>query len=194
MMLKKIFGDCRIVALAGEKNSGKTNNLIAMLKDYKKAPIYAYGLPKEAIDYLGAKEISSLRQLVHKRDCVIVLDEFQKLRLNDRRYKDELNDFVDFVYHNNVYVILCSPNIREFNTIIGSVIEKWLLKNVALDMCVNGSQLKKVINGYKGRYKVLNAIDIPKNELLVINNEEEIVLKLPYIKEIDNKKDNKEIL
>src|SRR3990167_2906008 len=189
MMLKKIFGDCRIVALAGEKNSGKTNNLIAMLKDYKKAPIYAYGLPKEAIDYLGAKEISSLRQLVHKRDCVIVLDEFQKLRLNDRRYKDELNDFVDFVYHNNVYVILCSPNIREFNTIIGSVIEKWLLKNVALDMCVNGSQLKKVINGYKGRYKVLSAIDIPKNELLVINNEEEIVLKLPYIKEIDNKKD-----
>ncbi len=78
---------------------------------------------------------------------------FKKLKLNDRRCKDTLDEFIDFVYHNNVYVIFSSPNIREFNSVIGGVIEQWLLKTVRKDMCINGSQLKKVVEEYNGRFK-----------------------------------------
>jgi len=198
--LKEIFGNGRILGLAGIKNSGKTNNLVSLIVDYRKyhvdTPIYAFGMPNEVMEFLkkiGVKEISSLKHLVKKKSCLLILDEFQKLKLGDRRYKDDLDEFVDFVYHNNVYVILCSPNIREFNSIIGGVIEKWLLKSVKPDMCINGCQLKKVIEAYKGRYKSLGTIEMPVDKLLVINEEQEMVVNCEYVEQADNKKTNQDI-
>ncbi len=199
--LKTIFKKCRIVGLAGNKNTGKSNNLIYLIQQLrlrnKDVPIYVYGMPDMVMTYLSkqlkVKEISSLRQLIGKRDCLLVLDEFQRLKLNDRRYKDQLNEFTDFVYHNNVYTILSSPNIREFNTVIGGVIEKWLLKSVAIDQCVNGSQLKTKINEYTGRHKQLGAITVPVDKLLLINDEEETLINCKYVEEADNKKDNNNI-
>jgi len=195
--LKTVFKDCRIVGLAGIKNSGKTNNLVSLIEDYrqknKDTAIFAYGMPVSVMKHLkrlGVKEISSMRHLVHKKNCILILDEFQKLKLNDRRYKEDLAEFIDFVYHNNVYVILSSPNIREFNSVIGGVIEKWLLKTVRKDLCVNGSQLKKVVDDYKGKFKSLGAIEVPVNTLLLINDYEEITLNCRYISEADNKADN----
>tara|TARA_Y100000310_G_scaffold341019_1_gene438815 strand:+ start:12370 stop:12975 length:606 start_codon:yes stop_codon:yes gene_type:complete len=200
MKLKTIFGKDRIVGLAGEKQSGKTNNLISLIVDFRKknkdVPIYVYGMPNMVMDFLkklNVKEISSLKHLIKKRDCLLIIDEFQRLNLNDRRCKEQLNMFVDFVYHNNVYTILSSPNIREFNHNIGAVIERWLIKTVRQDMCVNGSQLKKVIAEYSGRYKELDSINIPVNKLLLINEEEEIILDCEYIKEADSKIVNKKL-
>ena len=198
---KEIFGDIRIVGLAGEKNTGKTNNLVYLIKEFiekdkGKTPIYVYGMPQEVMKYLktlGVREISEIQHLVDKKDCILIIDEFQKLKLNDRRYKDVLAAFVDFVYHNNVYAILSSPNIREFNSVIGGVIERWLLKSVRRDMCVNGSQLKKVIEDYKGRYRSLFSVRTNPNELLLINDSEEIVIKCPYIKEADSKVKNEKL-
>ncbi len=195
--LKQIFKDVRIVALAGDKNTGKTNNLVSLIVDYRKKkpeiPIYVYGMPSAIIKYLsryGVEEISSLSHMVHKKDCILIIDEFQRLKLNDRRYKEELNEFVDFVYHDNVYVILSSPGIREFNTVIGGIFEKWLIKSVRIDKCINGSQLKKVIEDYKGKYKSLGSISVPVNELLLINDNKEVIIKCRYIKEADTKTDN----
>ena len=197
MKLKEIFKGVRIVALAGDKNTGKTNNLVSLIVECRKknpdVPIYVYGMPVGVINYLkkyGVEEISSLSHLVSKKNCILIIDEFQKLKLNDRRYKDELNEFVDFVYHDNVYAILSSPNIREFNTVIGGIFEKWLLKSVRKDNCINGSQIKKVIEDYKGKYKSLSSISVPVNELLVINDEKEVIIKCRYIKEADTKTDN----
>jgi len=106
MKFKKIFDNCRIIALAGEKSTGKTNNLVYLLKEFrdknKEIPIYAYGMPDMVMDYLKKikiNEISSLRHLIRKKNCILILDEFQKLKLNDRRYKDDLDEFIDFVYH-----------------------------------------------------------------------------------------------
>ena len=131
--------------------------------------------------------------MVEKKDCILILDEFQKLKLNDRRNKDQLREFVDFVYHKNVYVILSSPDIREFNSVIGGFIEKWLLKSVNIDQCINGSQLKKVIDQYKGKCRLLGNIETAKNELLLINDNQEQIIKCDYEKDADHKKDLKEL-
>jgi len=195
-----IFKNARIVGLAGNKHTGKSNNLCQLIKEYhsiqKSIPVYVYGMPKivmKELGTMGVYEISSLNQLVGKKDCILILDEFQKLKLNDRRHKDELNEFVDFVYHNNVYVILSSPNIREFNSIIGGVIEKWLLKSIRIDQAINGSQLKKVVEAYKGRYKSLGSIHTEKNEILLINDDYETVLTINYYPECDSKINVKEL-
>jgi len=195
--LKTIFAKCRIVGLAGIKNSGKTNNLVRLIKDYRQSKphtdIFAYGMPISVMTYLkglDVKEISSMRHLVHKKNCILIIDEFQKLKLNDRRCKDTLDEFIDFVYHNNVYVIFSSPNIREFNSVIGGVIEQWLLKTVRKDMCINGSQLKKVVEEYNGRFKSLGAIEVPKDTLLLINDTEEVIMNCKYLVDADSKIDN----
>jgi hypothetical protein len=200
MELKEIFSDSRIVGLCGEKNSGKTNNLISLIVETKKTnpniPVYVYGFNQESVNYLsklGVKEISSLKQMVFKRDCLLVIDEFQKLKLSDRRYKALLDEFVDFIYHNNVYCVLSSPNIREFNKQISSIIEKWLLKTTKMESCVNGSLLKGIIENYKGRYKILDTIVLNKSDVLVINQDYEKIITCKYIKEVDNKKSNKNI-
>jgi hypothetical protein len=198
--LHEVFKGIRIAGLVGNKNTGKTNNICQMIVEYreteKKVPIYVYGLPEKtlkALEPYNVKEISSLDQLVEKKRCIVVLDEFQKLKLNDRRNKDELNELVDFIYHNNVYLLLSSPNIREFNSVIGGVIERWLLKSVSINQCINGSQLKKVITDYKGRHKLLGSISLSKSDLLLINNDYEQLLHCPYFKEADSKLENKEL-
>lgn len=198
--LHELFKGVRIVGLAGEKHSGKSNNICQMLIEYisihKSTPIYIYGFAKEVTEVLsryGIKEISSLDQLIGKKNCILVLDEFQKLKLNDRRYKEDLSELVDFVYHNGVYLLLSSPNIREFNSIIGGIIEKWALKTVRIDQAVNGSQLKKVIENYKGRHKSLGSIHTEKDTLLLINTDYEQIIKVDYNKECDNKRNVKNL-
>jgi len=201
MKLKTIFNNKRIIGLAGIKNSGKTNNIVSLIVDFrltdKKTPIYVYGMPdivnKLLTEKLGCKEISSLDQLVFKKDCIIILDEFQKLKLNVPKYKDELNELVDFVYHNNIYLLLSSPNIREFNSVIGGVVEDWVLKSVRIDQCINGSQLKNVVEKYKGRYKSLKSISVAVNKLLLINDEHEKLIDCEYVPSADNKATNKVI-
>jgi len=197
---KEIFHDARIVGLAGNKNSGKTNNIAQMIKEYRrvdqKTEIYVYGLPPSTIDALkpyNVMEISSVNQLVDKERCILIIDEMQKLKLNDRRNKDTLNEIVDFIYHKGNYLLLSSPNIREFNTVIGGVIEKWLLKGVRIDQTVNGSQLKKVVENYKGRYKLLGSIVLPPDKMLIINNDYEQVLDIEYFEEADSKKELKSL-
>ena len=154
--LEKIFGNKRIAALAGNKHTGKTNNLVFMLEEQRRATphlnICVYGLPpnvmRYAVNILGCVEISDLRHLNGKKDTLFVLDEFQKLGLNNRRNKEKRDMVVDFIYHDNNLLLLSSPNIREFNSVIGGIVESWALKSVSLDQCVNGSQLKEIVRSY----------------------------------------------
>ena len=195
MSFKEIFKDCRIAGLAGNKNTGKTNNLFFLLQELRKENkdlmIYAYGIPealKPLLLELDVLEISSLKQMVGKKGSLFIIEEMQRLKLNDRRYKDALGEFVDFIYHNNNYCLLSSPAIREFNSVIGGIIEKWLLKSINLDDCINGSQLKKAVEEYKGKFKSLGDITLKREDILLINNEKEIILTCGYVEAADLKK------
>ena len=195
MSFKEIFKDCRIAGLAGNKNTGKTNNLFFLLQELRKENkdlmIYAYGIPealKPLLLELDVLEISSLKQMVGKKGSLFIIEEMQRLKLNDRRYKDALGEFVDFIYHNNNYCLLSSPAIREFNSVIGGIIEKWLLKSISLDDCIDGSQLKKAVEEYKGKFKSLGDITLKREDILLINNEKEIILTCGYVEAADLKK------
>jgi hypothetical protein len=202
-IIKDIFEESRIIGLAGGRNTGKTNNLMAILIDFRKSNkntiIYYYGLEDSVVLWINKNigncfEISSLEQLSNKRDSLIILDEMQNLNLNDRRYKEVLNQFVDFIYHKNNRVILSSPSLREFNSIIGSKIDKWILKSLKLSSLINGSQIKTMVMNYKGRYKSINDIVVGNGEILIINDKFEKVVTLPYIEDADSKRFNKDIL
>lgn len=197
-ILKEVFGDCRICGLAGDKSTGKTNNLMALIKDFrdnnKETPIYVYGLNEITLKWIfqfkNVYEFSSLEQIANKKNSLIIIDEFQKLKLSDRRYSELVHQFVDFIYHQNNWCILSSPSLREFNSMIGGIIERWLLKSLKSSNLVNGSQIKDVVMSYNGRFKSINSIVTDPDTLLIINDEYEKYVQLPYIKQIDCKKEN----
>lgn len=197
---KRIFEDAHIIGLVGVKNCGKTNNLIYMIKEFRetgnKTPIYVYGFKPQLIEYLkqfGCIEISEIKHLIGKKDCILICDEYQRLKLNDRRYTEERDEFKNYIYHNNVYVILSSPDVREFNSVIGGIIERWIVKTLSLSDCVNGSQLKKAVDEYKGNYKHLGSIELPKDQILILNSLFEQRITCEYIEEADTKKGQKNI-
>ena len=47
MILKEVFGKNRIIGLAGDKSTGKTNNIVALLINFRKTNkttnVYMYG-------------------------------------------------------------------------------------------------------------------------------------------------------
>lgn len=198
MIIKELFGDKRVVGLAGNKSEGKTNNLMALIKDFRKenktTPIYVYGLDETCLKWLeqfgNVFEFSNLSQLINKKNCLFIVDEFQKLHLNERRRPEILDEFIDFIYRKNNWVIFSSPNLREFNSMICSKIERWVLKSLNISDLINGSKLKEEVLNYKGRFKVLKSIQIEKNKMLVINEDYEKVFEIEYIEEIDVKKNN----
>lgn len=200
MKLKEVFGDKRIVGIAGEKSSGKTNNICCLLKDFRKhnkdTPIYIYGFDEITVNWLmklgNVYVFSNMKQLRRKSNCLIVIDEFQRLKLGNRRYKEVLDDFSDMIYHyeRNNWAILSTPNLREFNSVIGAKIERYCVKSLDIDDLVNGSQLKEAAESYQGEYRAGQVLEIPKDKLLIINDEYEKSVSLEHIKEIDNKVKN----
>jgi len=200
--IEQMFGNTRVIGFVGRKDTGKTNNIISALKEFreynKETAIYFYGLDDFTTFWVkknisNSEEISSLGHLAGKKDSLIILDEIQKLNLTDRRYKPLLDDFIDFIYHSNNWAILCSPNLREFNSMIGGVIERWIIKSLSEDELVNGSQLKEAIGKYAGRYKRLKFVNISQNEALALNNDFERIIPFDYLPEIDTKVTNKSI-
>lgn len=194
----RLFGQDRIVGLAGVTNCGKTNNLIAIIKEYcefnPERKIYIFGFDKSArqfmLNFKNVSEFSDLNQLSTVENSLIVIDEFQKLKLNDRRQRDLIESFTSFIYHNNNWLLLCSPNLRSFNSVIGGYIQRWALKTILMSSLVRGSQLKDVARSYNGIYKVINDIIIPTDTIYIPDRQMDIYLKLPYIAEVDNKKNN----
>lgn len=201
-VLEQIFGDKRIVGFAGEKNCGKTNNLIAILKDFRKVEkdtrIYVFGLNGLALEFVknlgNVEEISEINQLSSVENSLIIIDEFQKLKFDDRRYRSRLDDFISFIYHRNNWLLLCSPNLRSYNSIVGSYIERWVLKTIKLTNLTRGSQLKTKVEGYSGRFKVINDIILPDNKIYIPDEDKDVYVDLPYIEEVDGKKTNSKLV
>jgi hypothetical protein len=203
MKLEKIFKYGRVAGIAGNRHTGKTNNIISLIVDFRKhnktTKICAFGLPstlEPLLAELNVDIVETLQQLATKKEYIIILDEFQKLKIGDRRNKEALQELMAMIYHpeQNNLILFCSPTTREYNSVIGGYIEVWLLKSMFITDTINGSQLKEALKNYKGKYYKLGYYDIPKNIIVILNNECQKEIKLDYIEEADNKKGIKSLL
>lgn len=200
-ILKRVFNEKRIVGLAGESNSGKSSFLIHCLRDFRKynknTPILVYGFEPDLMDKLKSEldliEICSLDNLVNWNSALIVLDEFQRLGINTSKGKEIAEELFSYIYHSNSRIILSSPSLRSFNSIIGSFVEKWICMSIMLKSLTNGSQLKEIVKSYSGRFKTLGNIKVDKGKALLIADDREIILEFPYNERDDSKKNNIDI-
>jgi len=194
MLLKKIFKNNRIVGVVGNPNSGKTNNVIFLIKEFletnPKANVVIYGFNQLSTDYLtrlGCVVANSLAQISLAQNSLIVLDEFQKLRISDKRYRELSQEFFDFIYHNNNWLLLSSPNLAEFNKLICRRVDAWLIKELYVHDLVNGSRVKTICMDFKGFTKALGRFNIKKNEMLFLTDITSEKITVPYIKDVDGK-------
>ena len=195
-LLKKVF-ECgaRIVGLAGSGSSGKTNCLIYLLLDFHQhcpdIEIYVYGLGEFVTNWtiknLNAIEISSIDHLSSRSNSIICIDECHLLNLSSRKHQEEISAFAAFINHSNNFCILSTANTREFNLNLGSIVDKWLIKTLKFDSLINGSPLKKALINYRGRFKRLKDVIVPIGKLLILSEDREVILDIPYLKEIDTK-------
>ena len=198
LLMEYVFNDCRIAALAGEKNTGKTNNLVYLLLDFHKhnkdVQLVIYGFDEITTELLinkcKAKVVNHLAQLNEYRNSLFVLDEAQKLEIHDRKQKDIIDNLTAMIYHKklNNRLIISSPQLRTFNKQVCAVVQKWLIKSVYARSCINGSILKEIIETYKGSYKGYKSIIMEPNNMLVWHNSEDVVLNCGYIESIDEKR------
>lgn len=198
MILKQIFGKNRVIGIVGDVHTGKTNNLIFLLDDFRKynrtTPIYIYGFKEEVAEQLVKKYncsvIETLEHMSNVKNGLICCDEFQRLKIGDRRYKSLTDEFFDFIYHNNNWVIMSSPNMAEFNKLVCNKIKSWLFKSLHLQKLVNGSEVKRIVESYKGERKRLNRLFLDVSEMLFFSEEETDIIKCDYMKDFDSKKEN----
>ncbi|MFA7287240.1 MAG: hypothetical protein WC055_00010 [Melioribacteraceae bacterium] len=195
-ILRQVFSEgVRVAGLAGVGSSGKTNSIMYLLKNFHdlcpSVQIYTYGLTERTQEWatknLKAIEVSCISHLSDKTNSIFFLDEVHLLGLSDRAKVSEVKAFASFLNHSNNYVVLSTSNIKEYNSTLCSIIGVWLLKTVKLNMTTNGTDLKRSIRDYRGRYKRLDDVILPVNKLLVLSDQRELVIDMEYIPEIDGK-------
>lgn len=202
LILRQVFSEgARVAAIAGESNSGKTSSLVYMLRDFRRfnkdTSIVVYGFSPDLMDKLKQElnliEINNLEQISGYSGALVILDEFQRLGLNSSKNKELTSELFSFAFHSNNWIVLSSPALREFNSVIGSFIQRWCLKSCRVKSLINGSQIKDIVNGYKGRFRSLGNLEIPKNKMVVISDNQEIIIEFPYEERDDTKKNNIDI-
>jgi len=192
MKILDLFNKPCIIGVVANVNEGKSNLIYSIIKDLKglgNENIYSFGLKKS----LGENKFYSVEELENIKDGVIFLDEMMTLfDLNNRKIVRQIESTIRLVNHNNNILVLCGlpENFKKF---LASKVNYWLFKKVTFADFINGSIGKRIITNYQGMEKGTEILNLNVNEVLVYNSHY-FKLEVPYIKEMDTKKDNKQIV
>lgn len=192
MLIKEVF-KYNIVGLTGDTSSAKTNTLYYFINEImkidSKISVVVFGLK---CDVSGVKHIFSIEELEKVKNSIIILDEFNVLfDIENRKNRQNIERILQFIEHNNNKLLLCGLP-EHFKKFISAKIRVFLFKGLTLASLINGSEMKNKIGGFQdvGGVKGTKILNLAKNELLIISDYTKIV-KIPYMKEYDTKKDNK---
>lgn len=194
MINKQLFKDNSILGIVGTENSGKSNlfhNVLRfVLAEAKKdANIYYYSYTSEVYYHDRIQQISSVRDINDCENGFLFIDEFKFLfQLENRKFKQELDKLFNFLYHQNVKLILCGTE-QQFNRFISSKVQAWFIKKVNMKSLINGSLLKDTVMGITKDYVGTDIVKIPVDKYYFEGN----LYKSEYMETCDTKKNNLEL-
>lgn len=193
--IKKLFNEPKIIAVAGNPNSGKSNVLHHLILETKKSnnfKMYSYGLKFD----FGQNVINSVPELEQIDRSIIFLDEFYTLfDLENRKERASIERTFRSLFHSNNIIILCGlpDNFKKF---ISAKLDLIIFKECNLDDFINGSKLKAVCLDYKGDERGSYLLKLNEEEALFYNVKDSHweKAKIPYYKEYDLKRQNPPLL
>lgn len=193
-----LFDKPRVLGLIGDRNTGKSMVLAHLIETLDsvgaKFSLYSYGLPEEFGEGKNHTRIYSIEELETIHDSVIILDEAaQLLDFDSRQKKQQIEEFLRLINHNNNFLIICllPENAKKF---ISNKINTFLFKRVTIGDCVNGSFVKRVITSYSGNEKGSFVLSLSQDKALIYNGEHYSKLNIPYYENYDVKKGNRPIV
>lgn len=193
--LEELFLSPKIIAIVANANEGKSNLIYYLLYQLGKHytfKTYAYGL---RISLKGVQQVYSIPELEQIKDSVIVIDEMSSLfDLDNRKIKKQIEAMIRLIYHNN-NVLLLSGLGENFKKFISSKLHAIIYKKVLLSDLINGSAVKNHILEYKGYELGSSVLNLGVEECILLDIKGHWTkLQIPYMKQFDTKKENKEIL
>lgn len=172
MIRKEWIDNNKPVAIIGGTDSGKTSfafYLGSLCSHNKK---YLLGYPLKVKGYIN---ISDKDELFRMRNCVIIVDEFQRyFDRYGRHHNDALDEAIDFAEHRNIKLILTAQNNQAIDRNLESRIKCWALKRLNLHTLKQGGMCKVAVRTVKDPRITSSFLSLEQGEVLWWNIDSEI--------------------
>ena len=194
MNIKKLFDKPKIIGIVADVDEGKSNLIYYLMSELSKTSafsLYTYGLRKRIPN---SQVINSVNEMEQIRNSILVIDEFFTLfDLNNRKIKNQIENTLRLIFHNNNILILAGVG-ENFKKFISSKLSVIFYKKVTFDDLINGSGVKKTILNYKGKESGTTLLNLSKGEAIVFSGLHFELIDVPYMKEYDSKLGNEDII
>lgn len=152
------------VAVIGGTNSGKTNLAFWLASQCSHKEKYTLGYPVEVKGFI---QISDKDELFRLKDCVVIIDEFQRMfDRYGRHHNDSLEEALDFAEHRNIKIILTSQNNQAIDRNLESRIKCWALKRINVHTLKQGGMCKVAMDTIKHPRITSSFLALENNEFL----------------------------
>lgn len=160
------------IAVIGGTDSGKTNLAFYLASKCNHIDKYTLGYPK---DIKGFKRLSDKDELYRLKNCVVIIDEFQKyFQRAGRHHNDALHEALDFAEHKNIKIILTAQNNQAIDRNLESKIKCWCLKRLNVHTLKNGGMCKVAMTTIKDPRVTSSFLAFEANEFLWWNIDNQI--------------------
>jgi hypothetical protein len=137
---------CKVIAIIGDVNSGKTNLAVHLLRTYPgKKNIYIYGYPQQLDNFIP---LINKTQLSMVEDGIIFIDELQRFfRLYDKNTNREFIEFVSLSAHKNNCLIFTTQLSQNLTKAMEAFVDGFCITRVRdISTLKLGSKIKRVVD------------------------------------------------
>lgn len=189
--MKGLLDKPKIIGIVGDVNTGKSMLLYNILEQVAKKhtfKLYYYGLRLD-FDKVDSQRIYSVAELEAVRDSLIIVDELSSLfDLDNRKIKRIIENTLRLINHNNNILIACGTP-ENFKKFLSAKCSSFIYKKCTIADFINGSNVKNILNAYKGSEKGSELLNLKVDECLVYSEGHYIKEKVSYLKKYDSKKE-----
>lgn len=163
-----ILDSVRTIAVLGDRDTGKTNLVFSLLKNYKgnkEIVLYAYPNPR------GYRNIYSLQELASTQNAIVFMDELQNhIKFYSKNTNDAFLELLATMAHNNNTLIFTTP-MSQFITKSLDVFIDCFVYTKMLDMgsLKNGSKAKRLLQENSFKEITPWGVNLFKGEYILIS-------------------------
>lgn len=194
--MKELLDKPKIIGVIGDTNTGKSMLLYNILEEASENhtfKLYYYGLRLNFYK-VDSQRVYSVAELEDIRNSLIIVDELSSLfDLDNRKIKRIIENTLRLINHNNNILILCGTP-ENFKKFLSAKCNTFIYKKCTLADFINGSNVKNVLNAYKGNEKGSELLNLKVDECLVYDKGHYNKERVEYLKEYDSKSENVNIL
>jgi hypothetical protein len=164
-----LLDNCHTISILADRNSGKTNLLIYLAKNYKGSKkIVMFGYPKD----LGYERVFQLNRLGTITDSIILFDEIERyVKIYQNSTNQMFLDLLCMMAHQNNTLIFTTPLTQAITKATDNFIDAYIyMKMRDLGSLKNGSKAKRLLQG--SCYQEINSLsaNIPLGQFIVISD------------------------